>query len=118
MGICKNCKYYTTKQELEEYNRKIGELPTIPENSYLKFIVSFLKQKACAPQKIRIEKFLPPPITQDDLSHICKHKNHIYVDKVKGEEWYRCCAVFNRFEECLFFEEAAKNNNDTTGDEE
>ena len=78
----------------------------IPEDACFKFILPLPRPIPFTPLRLRREKFLPPPITRFDMMHLCSHPDHVRKDHIKGDEWLACCAIFNRFEECLLFEEA------------
>lgn len=82
------------------------DIITIPDDACFKWLVPLkFMNKPVFPFRVRKEKFLPPPITIHDMFHVCNNPEHVKIDHIKGDKWHRCCAYFNRFEECLLFEE-------------
>lgn len=94
-----------SNNESSDEDSKKEEVIEIPEDACFKFILPPPRPIPFTPLRLRKEKFLPPPITRLDMMHLCSHPEHVRKDHIKGDEWLSCCAIFNRFEECLLFEE-------------
>lgn len=89
----------------------------IPEDACFKF-VDKIPRHFCLPQPFRIirERFCPPPLLPMDFEWLCGKEEHIRTENVNGNKFYRPCVIFNRFEECLFFEESGEKEEEIEED--